>query len=407
MSRRPSLLFDIACVALSVSEITSRAATIQSRRVLGERAVKRDWYGNEIGVKAADYSAEPKDGWAPEEGVPSRQETTPHKFKSPTAGPSSAPLGTQSSTPRPPPNQPSAQAVRNPTVVSSALEGGFSRPPPAAPIKSTTTSAPPESIPLHNNTTAQAPPITVEIPSIKDTFRPKTSQQTENAGQPRHTPPPPPTRAPLADIEDDRPAPVMRASKVPSSAIGRLFHYGSLTAGLATGAATEYIRRQTSSDQQSHSVMMSEANVTRLVNKLSQMRGAALKLGQFMSIQDAHVLPDQIEAILRRVQNAAHYMPTWQMEQVMSRELGENWKELFDEFDPIPIASASIGQVHKATLSPSSPFYPHGAFGSVSNASQFPLAVKVQFPGVESSIVSDIRTISLLLSTTTSLLPKG
>lgn len=65
--------------------------------------------------------------------------------------------------------------------------------------------------------------------------------------------------------------------------------------------------------------MMSEANVNRLVNSLSQMRGAALKLGQFMSIQDAHVLPDQIERVLRRVQNAAHYMPEWQME-VRSQE---------------------------------------------------------------------------------------
>ncbi len=60
--------------------------------------------------------------------------------------------------------------------------------------------------------------------------------------------------------------------------------------------------------------MMSESNVNRLVNSLSQMRGAALKLGQFMSIQDAHILPDQIERVLRRVQNGAHYMPEWQME---------------------------------------------------------------------------------------------
>ncbi|KAG9037654.1 hypothetical protein FS837_001407 [Tulasnella sp. UAMH 9824] len=71
------------------------------------------------------------------------------------------------------------------------------------------------------------------------------------------------------------------------------------------------------------------------------------------------------------------------------------------------MASASIGQVHKATLSPSSLFYPHNATGSSSTASSLPLAVKVQFPGVENSIVSDIRTISLLLSGTTSLLPKG
>jgi len=59
---------------------------------------------------------------------------------------------------------------------------------------------------------------------------------------------------------------------------------------------------------------MSEANIARLVDKLSQMRGAALKMGQFMSIQDAHALPEQLELVLRKVQNMAHYMPGWQME---------------------------------------------------------------------------------------------
>jgi hypothetical protein len=78
--------------------------------------------------------------------------------------------------------------------------------------------------------------------------------------------------------------------------------------------------------------MMSEANIKRLVSKLSQMRGAALKLGQFMSIQgehshyiglreaadqnytDTHVLPAEVDKIFRRVQDSAHYMPDWQME---------------------------------------------------------------------------------------------
>lgn len=86
----------------------------------------------------------------------------------------------------------------------------------------------------------------------------------------------------------------LRAAKVPSSRIGRLLHYGGLGAGLAWGAAGEYMRRGTAggagriegaSEQGKQSVFMSEQNVARLVDKLSTMRGAALKLGQFMSIQ--------------------------------------------------------------------------------------------------------------------------
>ncbi|KAG8960656.1 hypothetical protein FRC03_006288 [Tulasnella sp. 419] len=214
---------------------------------------------------------------------------------------------------------------------------------------------------------------------------------------------------PLEDLEDYKETPVvLKASKVPSSRIGRLFHYGSLAAGLTTGAATEFIRRQTSGSNESSgsSLFMSEANVARLVDKLSQMRGAALKLGQFMSIQDAHTLPDQIEKILRQVQNMAHYMPNWQMEAVMSKELGPNWKSHFDKFDAIPIASASIGQVHTASLSPSSPFHPSHR-SAESPGATVPLAIKIQFPNVEQSIVSDIKTLTLLLSRTTPLMPKG
>ena len=101
---------------------------------------------------------------------------------------------------------------------------------------------------------------------------------------------------------------------------------------LGYGAASEIIRRTGSAAQEhSSSAMMTEANIKRLVSKLSQMRGAALKLGQFLSIQgmyflsavggfllisklDTHVLPPDIDKIFRRVQDSAHYMPDWQME---------------------------------------------------------------------------------------------
>jgi len=63
-----------------------------------------------------------------------------------------------------------------------------------------------------------------------------------------------------------------------------LLHPG-LAASLGMGAASELIRRQTSSEHTERSIMMSEGNIRKLVSKLSQMRGAALKIGQFLSIQ--------------------------------------------------------------------------------------------------------------------------
>lgn len=83
----------------------------------------------------------------------------------------------------------------------------------------------------------------------------------------------------------------LQASRVPSSRIGRLFHYGGLAASLGYGAAAEALRRTVdtsgaeSDGGASRSLVMSPANVSRLVEKLSRMRGAALKVGQFLSIQ--------------------------------------------------------------------------------------------------------------------------
>ncbi|MBE3111841.1 MAG: AarF/ABC1/UbiB kinase family protein, partial [Acidobacteria bacterium] len=138
------------------------------------------------------------------------------------------------------------------------------------------------------------------------------------------------------------------------------------------------------------SVMLSPANMERLVSRLSRMRGAALKMGQMMSFQDAKMLPGPIREVLQRVQDRADYMPSYQRDKVLIANLGAEWRELFSEFEEKPIAAASIGQVHKATLK--------------SNGQ--PVAVKIQYPGVADSIDSDLDNLGVLL-TATKLLPKG
>ncbi|KAI5983910.1 ABC1-domain-containing protein [Pisolithus albus] len=195
-------------------------------------------------------------------------------------------------------------------------------------------------------------------------------------------------------------SPILQSSKVPSSRIGRIFHYGGLAASLGYGAATEFLRRSTTSpddtDSQQSSLMMTEANIKRLVSKLSQMRGAALKLGQFMSIQDTHILPPDLDEIFRRVQNGAHYMPDWQMEGVLKSSLGPSWETNFTSFERVPFAAASIGQVHRAVLAASAS--PTGREERV--------AVKVQFPNIADSIATDLGYVKMLL-TAGKLLPKG
>lgn len=183
---------------------------------------------------------------------------------------------------------------------------------------------------------------------------------------------------------------ILESSEVPSSRISRLFHYGHLAASVGISAASQSIT-QMGSGQNSNfkDLLLSDANVERIVNKFSKMRGAALKLGQLMSFQDEKVLPPQLYTILSRVQNSANYMPPRQLNRLMAKELGNSWEKKFKSFNKTPIAAASIGQVHYASLL---------------NGDE--VVVKVQYPGVKDSIDSDLSNLLMLL-TASSLLPKG
>lgn len=181
----------------------------------------------------------------------------------------------------------------------------------------------------------------------------------------------------------------MRESKVPASRIGRLWNYGGLAAGMFGGAVSESLRRATGSGGEG-SFMLSPTNMDRLVAKLSRMRGAALKMGQMMSFQDSKMLPAPIQEVLLRVQDSADYMPASQRNKVLAADLGADWRDLFDRFDEKPMAAASIGQVHSATL----------------KSTGERVAVKVQYPGVADSIDSDLSNLAVLL-TASRLLPKG
>jgi aarF domain-containing kinase len=181
----------------------------------------------------------------------------------------------------------------------------------------------------------------------------------------------------------------MLESRVPSSRLGRLWQYSGLATSMAFGAVGEGLRRATGS-QDSGSIMFSAGNMERMVAKLSKMRGAALKLGQMLSIQDSNMLPEPIQQVLQRVQDRADYMPAWQRDQVLTENLGANWRDLYTTFNEVPMAAASIGQVHSAVL----------------KSTGQPVAVKVQYPGVADSIDSDLNNLSILL-TASRLLPRG
>jgi len=120
------------------------------------------------------------------------------------------------------------------------------------------------------------------------------------------------------------------------------------------------------------------------------MRGVALKLGQFLSMQDERSLVSkELRDALESARMHADIMPETQLIEQLEKNMGINWMNNFDSFEMKPFASASIGQVHKAVLK---------------NGKT--VAVKVQFPGVSESIDSDLNSIRKLL-VFSNLLPKG
>ncbi|XP_045784462.1 atypical kinase COQ8B, mitochondrial isoform X2 [Maniola jurtina] len=184
-----------------------------------------------------------------------------------------------------------------------------------------------------------------------------------------------------------------KARVVPSSRIGRMVSFGSLAAGLGIGTVAQYARNTlqsvTGRVDESSNLFLSPANAERIVDTLCKVRGAALKLGQLLSIQDDSVIPSDLQRIFDRVRQSADFMPTWQVEKVMTSQLGPNWREKVKHFEEQPFAAASIGQVHLAVLH-----------------SGQEVAMKVQYPGVAKGIDSDIDNLVGVLKVW-NMFPKG
>ncbi len=169
--------------------------------------------------------------------------------------------------------------------------------------------------------------------------------------------------------------------KVPSARLSRLAGFGQLAGGVASGVLVEGVRRLARGERPHLSdLLLTPANALRVTEQLSRLRGAAMKLGQMISMDAGDVLPAELTTILARLRDAAHFMPPSQLNRVLSTQWGPDWRSRFARFEATPIAAASIGQVHRATL-------PDGRV----------VAVKVQYPGVADSIDADVDNVSTLL----------
>jgi predicted unusual protein kinase regulating ubiquinone biosynthesis (AarF/ABC1/UbiB family) len=172
-----------------------------------------------------------------------------------------------------------------------------------------------------------------------------------------------------------------RDRPVPTGRLARLFGLGSMVgsigASVALGGAKQVLSRQAPN---LGDLLSSPSNALKLADKLSHMRGAAMKLGQMLSMDAGQVLPPEWSPILSRLQADAAPMPSQQLEAQLARYWGKDWRTNFESFSPAPIAAASIGQVHRARTRDGRD-----------------LAIKVQYPGIAASIDSDLDNVVSLL----------
>ncbi len=168
---------------------------------------------------------------------------------------------------------------------------------------------------------------------------------------------------------------------VPESRLGRLSLIGRLAGGVAGGMLSAGARQLSQGQKPSvGDLVFTPTNLRRMGDRLSEMRGAAMKVGQLLSMDSGHLLPPQFGEVLARLREDAHRMPLGQVAQVLNGAWGKGWESRFERFAFTPMAAASIGQVHEARLR-------DGGW----------LAVKVQYPGVRRSIDSDVDNVAALL----------
>src|SRR5918995_1148012 len=187
---------------------------------------------------------------------------------------------------------------------------------------------------------------------------------------------------PFGSADESAPSRRVAPDALARSALRRGARLASLPLGLAGRATVGLGKRLGGAPADEVSEQLQQRAAEQLFRVLGELKGGAMKFGQALSLFGS-VLPEDVAAPYRvhlaRLQDAAPPMPTSRVHAVLAREFGSRWQETFTEFDPLPAAAASIGQVHRATW-----------------VDGRAVAVKVQYPGADEALRSDLKQIGQL-----------
>jgi len=178
----------------------------------------------------------------------------------------------------------------------------------------------------------------------------------------------------------------MADEKIPTSRVRRLSKIGGVAASTTArqlGTRAANVTRDDAGKQKALERRQLQS-AEQIVAVLGTMKGAAMKLGQVMSFLDVGLVPEEFredfQAKLAELRDAAPKVSFKDMRKVLEEEYGEKLDDVFASFDPVPIAAASIGQVYRATLDDGRT-----------------VAVKVQYPGVDVAVRSDMQNLGVIL----------
>jgi predicted unusual protein kinase regulating ubiquinone biosynthesis (AarF/ABC1/UbiB family) len=175
-------------------------------------------------------------------------------------------------------------------------------------------------------------------------------------------------------------------NRLNKSRLGRAGRLGGMAAGAAARQLGTRAANTMRSDEEAEEALGRQALETadRIVKVLGGMKGAAMKVGQTLSVLDPGMVPgpyrDEFQAKLAQLQAMAPTVSFKDMRKVIERDLGEPLTAAFEDFDQEAVAAASIGQVYRATLHDGRP-----------------VAVKVQYPGIKDVVRADLKNLGMLL----------
>ena len=165
----------------------------------------------------------------------------------------------------------------------------------------------------------------------------------------------------------------------------------SIPVGFAGRAALGFGKRLTGKSRDEVNAELMEKAANQLFTVLGELKGGAMKVGQALSVMEA-AIPDEFgepyREALTKLQKDAPPLPAAKVHRVLDAQLGTKWRQRFSDFNDTPVASASIGQVHKAVWSDGRE-----------------VAVKIQYPGADEALRADLKTMQRMIGVIKQLAP--